>query len=231
MTLSEQESLRRTTSMRIAASRLHCTKASVASSVLLRQRGQADSSSVRRSHRLRLAERRRAREELASSSPILAVLGNQRSSLAPIGERILAEAGVVSRRRQPVIDDLGFAGRRLLRSSVAHAWAWVSRVKASSRRRSTSAQLIRWPPTVERRVALLHYAPIRATGGEPEEIFPFLGAAGSRAARAISGQHRLHGHAHRDPRGRTRVGTTVQHLDALLRGSWLRDADPDRRAP
>jgi Icc-related predicted phosphoesterase len=66
--------------------------------------------------------------------------------------------------------------------------------------------------TEERRVAILHYAPIRATlAGESEELFPFLGT--SRLADALD-RHGvdlvLHGHAHHGRvEGETGGGTPV----------------------
>jgi len=62
------------------------------------------------------------------------------------------------------------------------------------------------------RVAVLHYAPIRATvEGEPPEIFPYLGS--SRLEEPIN-RYRVsavfHGHAHRGaPEGRTATGVPV----------------------
>lgn len=63
-----------------------------------------------------------------------------------------------------------------------------------------------------RRVALLHYAPIRGTvDGEPEEIYPFLG--NSRLEEPLERYPvtlAVHGHAHRGAlEGKTRVGTPV----------------------
>lgn len=74
-----------------------------------------------------------------------------------------------------------------------------------------------------RRVALLHYSPIRATvEGEPPEIMPFLGSSRLEepldryAVTAV-----FHGHAHRgQPEGRTRGGVPVYNvaLPVLKRG-------------
>ena len=66
-----------------------------------------------------------------------------------------------------------------------------------------------------RRVALLHYSPIRATvEGEPLEIFPFLGS--SRLEEPLN-RHPVdvvfHGHAHSGtPEGRTTSGTPVYNV-------------------
>lgn len=68
---------------------------------------------------------------------------------------------------------------------------------------------------VEKKVAILHYSPIRQTlEGESLELFPFLGS--SRLASALD-RHRVdvavHGHAHHGaPEGRTQGGTRVYNV-------------------
>src|SRR2546422_183130 len=65
------------------------------------------------------------------------------------------------------------------------------------------------------RVALLHYAPCRATlEGEPLEIFPFLGATRlSGPLDQLRPTLALHGHAHRgNLRGATRGGVPVYNV-------------------
>jgi Icc-related predicted phosphoesterase len=92
----------------------------------------------------------------------------------------------------------------------------------------------------ERRVALLHYAPVASTvEGEPLEIYPFLGS--SRLEEPLNRYQVdmvFHGHAHRgSPEGRTSRGAPVYNVAApLLRRLWpdrppirfvtLPDADP-----
>src|SRR5678816_1680280 len=77
------------------------------------------------------------------------------------------------------------------------------------------------------RVAVLHYAPIRATvEGEPPEIFPYLGS--SRLEEPIN-RYRVsavfHGHAHRGaPEGRTTAGVPVYNVSLPL----LARLNPDR---
>src|SRR6185437_12351768 len=67
----------------------------------------------------------------------------------------------------------------------------------------------------QKRVALLHYSPIRATvEGEPIEIFSYLGS--SRLEEPIN-RYRVsavfHGHAHRgSPEGRTSTGVPVHNV-------------------
>jgi Icc-related predicted phosphoesterase len=66
-----------------------------------------------------------------------------------------------------------------------------------------------------RRVALLHYAPIRATVvGEPEEIFPFLGCGRLEEPINRYGVAAVfHGHAHRGAaEGRTSAGIPVYNV-------------------
>jgi Icc-related predicted phosphoesterase len=79
----------------------------------------------------------------------------------------------------------------------------------------------------DHRIALLHYAPVRATvEGEPPEIFPFLGC--SRLEEPITRYNVtavFHGHAHHGrPEGRTRTQVPVFNVSMTL----LRDLTPDR---
>jgi len=79
----------------------------------------------------------------------------------------------------------------------------------------------------QHRVALLHYAPVRATvEGEPIEIFPYLGS--SRLEEPIN-RYRVsavfHGHAHRGtPEGKTSTGVPVYNVAMPL----LSRTHPDR---
>jgi Icc-related predicted phosphoesterase len=78
-----------------------------------------------------------------------------------------------------------------------------------------------------RRIALLHYAPVRATvEGEPVEIYPFLGC--SRLEEPINRfpvSAVFHGHAHHGMlEGRTRGDVTVYNVSLPL----LRRRQPDR---
>ena len=77
------------------------------------------------------------------------------------------------------------------------------------------------------RIAVLHYAPIRATVvGEPEEIFAFLGS--SRLEEPINRYGVtavFHGHAHRGaPEGKTQTGIPVFNVSMSL----LKKTYPDR---
>jgi Icc-related predicted phosphoesterase len=78
----------------------------------------------------------------------------------------------------------------------------------------------------DRRVVLLHYAPIRQTvKGEPRELYPFLGA--SRLADPLDHfdvEAAFHGHAHDgSPRGETSAGTPVYNVSIPV----LQEAYPD----
>jgi Icc-related predicted phosphoesterase len=79
----------------------------------------------------------------------------------------------------------------------------------------------------QRRVALLHYSPVRSTvEGEPIEIFPYLGS--SRLEEPIN-RYRVsavfHGHAHRGgPQGHTSTGVPVYNVAMPL----LARTNPDR---
>lgn len=80
---------------------------------------------------------------------------------------------------------------------------------------------------VSRRIALLHYAPVRSTvAGENAEIFPFLGSSRLEEALNRAGATAaFHGHAHSGtPEGRTRDGIPVYNVSMqLLERTW-----PDR---
>jgi Icc-related predicted phosphoesterase len=77
------------------------------------------------------------------------------------------------------------------------------------------------------RIALLHYAPIRATvEGEPPEIYPFLGSSRlEEPLNRYSVTAVFHGHAHRGAvEGRTRANVPVYNVALPL----LRASHPDR---
>ena len=143
--------------------------------------------------------------------PVVAVLGNHDHHVGLAGEvrATLEDAGVHVLERQHVILDIGlevgvvgtkgfvggFAGaeipdfgERLLRDIYAETSAEVAALEAG----------LEAVAGCQRRLVLLHYAPVRATVvGEPEGIWAFLG---SRRLSAPIGAHRpdavFHGHAH-----------------------------------
>lgn len=165
-----------------------------------------------------------ARELSAVKMPILAVLGNHdyESGHPEKVTQILLEGGVrVLDGESHVIDGLGFAGIKGFAGGFGRGtlgpWGeptikgFVKEALDEALKLETALARLR----VDRRIALLHYAPIRATvEGEPEEIFPFLGC--SRLEEPLERYPvtiAFHGHAHRGSlEGRTRVGTPVYNV-------------------
>ena len=85
--------------------------------------------------------------------------------------------------------------------------------------------------TAPTKVALLHYAPIRATvAGEPEEILPFLGSGRLEEPVNRYGVAAVfHGHAHRGaPEGRTATGVPVYNVALPLLRATFPDGLPLR---
>jgi Icc-related predicted phosphoesterase len=156
--------------------------------------------------------------------PMVAVLGNHdyESGHASDVTQILGEVGVrVLDGDSHVIGDVGFAGVKGFCGGFGRGtlgpWgesAVKSFVKESldeTMKLETALARLR----TERRVAVLHYAPIRDTViGEPEEIYPFLGC--SRLEEPLERYPvtvAFHGHAHRGTlEGKTRVGTPVYNV-------------------
>lgn len=162
-----------------------------------------------------------AKELSVLKIPILAVLGNhdfESGHQAKVVE-ILQEGGVkVLDGDSHVIEGLGFAGIKgfaggfgrgtlgpwgesAIKSFVKEALDEALKLESALARLRT-----------ERRIALLHYSPVRDTVlGEPEEIYAFLGC--SRLEEPLERYPvnlAFHGHAHRGAlEGKTRVGTPV----------------------
>jgi Icc-related predicted phosphoesterase len=160
----------------------------------------------------------------AAEVPVLAVLGNHdfEADAPQQVTEILEAAGVVMLDgRAWEKDGVGFAGvkgfgggfgegslapwgeptlKRFVEETIAEALK-LERALASLR--------------TERRVALMHYAPIAATiAGEPTEIWPYLGS--SRLEEPLDRYQvraTFHGHAHRGTlEGRTRGGRPVYNV-------------------
>lgn len=172
----------------------------------------------------------------AVNIPVIAVLGNHDFEGGHQDEirQILADAGVfVLDGEATEVHGVGFAGvkgfcggfgrgalgpwgERAIKNFVQEA------VDESLKLESALARL-----RTTRRVALLHYAPIRATvEGEPPEIFPYLGSG--RLEEPIN-RYRVnavfHGHAHRGTaEGRTTAGVPVYNVAMPL----LARLNPDR---
>lgn len=172
----------------------------------------------------------------AMKIPVIAVLGNHDFEGGKADEiaRILQEAGVkVLDGEATEVHGIGFAGVKgfcggfgrgalgpwgetAIKTFVQEAVDESLKLEAALARLRTS-----------RRVALLHYAPIRGTvEGEPIEIFPWLGS--SRLEEPIN-RYRVsavfHGHAHRGaPEGKTSTGVPVYNVAMPL----LARMQPDR---
>ena len=168
--------------------------------------------------------------------PVIAVLGNHDYESGQQDEirRILIDAGVtVLDGEATEVHGVGFAGVKgfaggfgrgalgpwgeaAIKQFVQEAVDEALKLEAALARLRT-----------HRRVALLHYSPIRGTvEGEPPEILPYLGS--SRLEEPIN-RYRVsavfHGHAHRgSPEGRTATGVPVYNVAMPL----LTRINPDR---
>ncbi len=178
-----------------------------------------------------------ARELTASVKiPVIAVLGNHDFEAGKEGEitQIMRDAGVtVLDGEATEVHGIGFAGVKGFCGGFGRGalgpWgekaikAFVQvAVDEALKLESALARL-----RTQRRVALLHYAPVRTTvEGEPTEIFPYLGS--SRLEEPIN-RYRVnavfHGHAHRGvTEGRTSAGVPVYNVAMPL----LARTHPDR---
>ena len=165
-----------------------------------------------------------AKELAIVKIPMLAVLGNHdfESGHPEKVVQILTEAGVrVLDGDSHVIDGVGFAGVKGFAGGFGRGtlgpWGeptikgFVKEALDEALKLESALARLR----VDRRVALLHYAPIRGTvEGEPLEIYPFLGC--SRLEEPLERYPvtvAFHGHAHRGAlEGRTRGGTPVYNV-------------------
>jgi len=139
--------------------------------------------------------------------PMIGVLGNHdfESGEAKLVRQVLEQAGVTMLDGEAIeIEGVGFAGvcgfgggfgRRML-----NAWgeALIKQFVQEALDHAVRLEQALGKLQSERRVAVLHYSPIRATvAGEDPEIFPFLGS--SRLEEPIN-RFRVdavfHGHAH-----------------------------------
>jgi Icc-related predicted phosphoesterase len=179
-------------------------------------------------------------EELsvASKLPIVAVLGNHDFESGREDEvcRILIDAGIVVLDGDAVeLRGIGFGGARGFAGGFGRGTlgAWGERaVKAfvqeavdeALKLESALARL-----RTESRVAVLHYAPIRATvENEPPEIFPFLGCGRlEEPLNRYSVTAAFHGHAHNgSPEGRTSAGVPVYNVSLPLMRRKFVDRPP-----
>lgn len=168
--------------------------------------------------------------------PVIAVLGNHDYEGGKPDEvrQILVDAGVTMLDGEACeVQGVGFAGVKGFAGGFGRGalgpWGeqaikrFVQEAVDESLKLEAALARLR----TERRVALLHYAPIRATvEGEPPEIFAYLGS--SRLEEPIN-RYRVsavfHGHAHRGtPEGRTAAGVPVYNVAMPL----LARANPER---
>jgi Icc-related predicted phosphoesterase len=168
--------------------------------------------------------------------PTIAVLGNHdfESGRHADVRRMLVDAGVLVLDGDAVeVRGIGFAGAKGFAGGFGRgtlgAWgeptvkAFVQEAVDEAMKLEAALARLR---TV-RRIAVLYYAPIRATvENEPVEIFPFLGC--SRLEDPLNRYPVMavvHGHAHNgSPEGRTSGGTPVYNVSLPL----LRKLAPER---
>jgi Icc-related predicted phosphoesterase len=181
-----------------------------------------------------------AKELSAIRIPIVAVLGNHDFESGQQAEvcQILTAAGVKVLDGEALeIGGIGFAGAKGFPGGFGRGTlgAWgepgIKRfvqdaIDEAMKLESALARL-----RTERRVAVLHYSPIRATvEGEPPEIFPFLGT--SRLEEPLN-RHPVdfvvHGHAHHGSlEGQTSGGIPVYNVAAPLLMRKFPDQPPFR---
>ena len=170
------------------------------------------------------------------SLPVVAVLGNHDYEAGQVDEvrRIVAGAGIhlldgdsVEVKGVGLVGAKGFGGgfdrgtlsafgEPAIKHFVQEAIDEVHKLESALAR--TKA---------EKKIAVLHYAPIRATvEGEPPEIFAFLGSG--RLEEPLNRYQVtacVHGHAHKGaPEGRTRTGIPVYNVAVPV----MRSAYPNR---
>ena len=172
--------------------------------------------------------------------PVLGVLGNHdfESGHPEDVRKVLDDAGVIMMDGEATeIEGVGFAGvcgfgggfgRRML-----NAWG-EPLIKSFVQEAIDQALKLEQALTqlsTDRRIVLLHYAPIRATvEGEPPEIFPFLGS--TRLEEPLN-RFRVsavfHGHAHNGtPEGATSTGVPVFNVSVPLMHKHAPDRQPFR---
>jgi Icc-related predicted phosphoesterase len=160
----------------------------------------------------------------AMKIPVIAVLGNHDYEGGKAAEirQILADGGVtVLDGEATEVQGVGFAGVKGFAGGFGRGalgpWgeqaikAFVQEAVDEALKLEAALARLR----TQKRVALLHYSPIRATvEGEPPEIFAYLGS--SRLEEPFN-RYRVsavfHGHAHRGtPEGRTSTGVPVHNV-------------------
>ena len=172
--------------------------------------------------------------------PVLAVFGNHdyESGHAEEVGRILADAGVRILDGEGVeISGVGFAGVKGFAGGFGdralQSWGepvlkrFVREAVEEALKLEAALARLRAP----RRIAMLHYSPIRATvESEFAEIVPFLGS--SRLEEPINRYNAavaFHGHAHHGaPEGRTSAGVPVFNVSIPVLAAAFPDQSPFR---
>ena len=172
--------------------------------------------------------------------PMVGVLGNHDFESAQEAEvtRILCEAGVQMLDGEAIeVDGIGFAGAKGFPGGFGRGTlgGWgepgIKRFVQEAIDEATKLEGALARLRSERRVAVLHYSPIRATvEGEPLEIFPYLGT--SRLEGPLN-RHPVnivfHGHAHHgSPEGHTSGGIPVYNVAMPLLLRTFPDHPPFR---
>jgi Icc-related predicted phosphoesterase len=172
--------------------------------------------------------------------PVVAVLGNHDFEAGRTDEirRILNDVGVTLLDGEACeIHGIGFAGIKGFAGGFGRGtlgyWGeqaikqFVQEAIDEALKLEAALMRLRTP----QRIAVLHYAPIRATvEGEPPEIFPYLGC--SRLEEPLT-RHPVtavfHGHAHHgSPEGRTVGDIPVYNVSMSLLGRTFPDRPPFR---
>jgi Icc-related predicted phosphoesterase len=181
-----------------------------------------------------------AKELATVRVPIIGVLGNHdyQSNAQDAVARILGDAGVQLLDGDAVeVMGIGFAGAKGFVGGYGRGtlgpWGepaikhFVQEAIDESLKLESALGRLR----TERRVALLHYAPIRDTcAGEPAEIFAYLGCGRlEEPLHTYPVQAVFHGHAHHgSPEGRTANGIPVYNVALPLLRATMADAPPLR---
>jgi len=181
-----------------------------------------------------------ARELAMVKVPMVGVLGNHdfESDQQDAVRRILTDAGVVILDGESCeIEGVGFAGAKGFAGGFGRGTlgAWGERTVKSFVQEALDEALklesalarLKTP----RRIAVLHYSPIRATvEGEPLEIFPFLGCSRLEEPLARYPVHAVvHGHAHNgSPEGLARGDIPVYNVSLSLMKRFYPDGPPFR---
>jgi Icc-related predicted phosphoesterase len=176
-----------------------------------------------------------AKELAAAKIPVVAVLGNHDYESGQEGEvsRILCDSGVLLLDGETCeIDGVGFAGVKGFAGGYGRGtlgyWGepavkrFVQETIDEALKLESALARLR----AERRVVVMHYAPIQATvEGEPPEIFPYMGCGRLEEPLIRYPVNAVfHGHAHGgSPEGKTAGGIPVYNVSLPL----LRRVDPE----